>query len=43
MAKPDSPDVRPPKKAAARKNAKFNPSIAVAPITKGRSAWMDVI
>jgi len=35
MAKPDTPDVSPPKKAAARKSARFNPSIVVAPERKG--------
>jgi hypothetical protein len=31
MAKPDMPDVRPPKKAAARKKARVNEPIADAP------------
>src|SRR5262245_10581309 len=35
IAKPDRPDVRPPKNAATRKKARFNSSIAVAPETKG--------
>src|SRR5262245_20408890 len=41
IAKPDRPDVRPPKNAAARKRARFNSSIAVAPEAKGRSAWIN--
>src|SRR5262245_37701717 len=35
MAKPETPDVSPPKKAAARKSARFNASIVVAPEEKG--------
>ena len=35
MAKPDTPDVRPPKKAAMRKSTRFSPSIVVAPEAKG--------
>src|SRR5690242_5451095 len=49
MAKPDTPEVRPPRKVAARKKAKLKPSILVAPKNKvaalgwissdGEAAW----
>jgi hypothetical protein len=43
MAKPDRPEVSPPKNAAVRKRLKFKASIAVAPDKDGCGAWMDVI